>query len=249
MLSQSVQRVVDKALPGEQISGSYPQPGRELTPHPFIVSIHVGKVAPLGPDGVPSGFVKHAVDGPVAVTRTGIAGDEQADLSVHGGLEKAVYGYGSLNYPQWRREYPQHSRLLVPGGLGENLAIEGLREADLCVGDIHRIGTTRLQVCQPRQPCFKFALRFGDKHMPKAMIRSGRSGWYYRVLQPGTINTGDPVDTIARPNPDFRFSRLVELISWGKVTLAELEQLQDMQGLALNWKERAREMLLHRQVD
>jgi len=200
-------------------------------------------VAPLGPESVSSGFVKRAVIGPVTVARGGLVGDEQADLTVHGGPDKAVYGYGAANYLDWREEYPQHDELLVPGGLGENLAIDGLRENDLCVGDIHAIGTTKLQVCQPRQPCFKFALRFNDKHMPKAMIRSGRSGWYYRVLEPGTVNSGDSVELIERPNPHFPFSRLVELISFGKVTVAELEQLQDMQGLALNWQQRAREML------
>lgn len=218
------------------------------TADPLIASIHVGRVAPLGPEGVPSGFVKHVVDGPVTVTQTGIAGDEQADLRVHGGPDKAVYGYGSSNYVDWRREYPQHRQLLVPGGLGENLAIDGLREADLCVGDIHGIGTTRLQVCQPRQPCFKLALRFGDKHLPKAMIRNGRSGWYYQVLEPGIITPGDPVERLARPNPDFPLAGLVELISQGKATLAELEQLQDMRGLAMNWRLRASDMLLHRRA-
>jgi len=170
-------------------------------------------------------------------------GDEQADLSVHGGPDKAVYGYGAANYLDWRQEYPQHSPLLVPGGLGENLAIGGLREADLCIGDIHAIGTTRLQVCQPRRPCFKFALRFNDKHMPKAMVRSGRSGWYYRVVEAGTIRPGDSVELVERPNPDFSFARLVELASYGRATQAELEQLQDMPGLAVDWQRRAREML------
>jgi MOSC domain-containing protein YiiM len=209
----------------------------------------VGKVVPLGPEGVPSAFVKHATPGPVTVTAFGIAGDEQADLSVHGGPDKAVYGYGSSNYAAWRHEYPQHSELLVPGGLGENLAIDGMREADLCVGDIHRIGTSRLQVCQPRQPCFKFALRFGDKHMPKAMIRSGRSGWYYRVLEPGVINPGDRVERLDRPNPGFPFTRLVKLITRGKATTAELEQMRDMAGLAVDWKRRASEMLARKQKD
>jgi MOSC domain-containing protein YiiM len=211
--------------------------------HSLIASIHVGKIAPLGPQAVPSGFVKHRVHSPVTVTHTGLVGDEQADLSVHGGPDKAVYGYGAANYFAWREEYPQHSELLVPGGFGENLAIDGMREADLCVGDIHAIGTTRLQVCQPRQPCFKFALRFNDKLMPKAMIRNGRSGWYYRVLDAGTLNPGDPVVLIDRPNPQFPFTRLVELISRGRATRTEWEQLQDMQGLALNWQRRAREML------
>jgi MOSC domain-containing protein YiiM len=208
-----------------------------------VVSIHIGKVAPLGPESVPSGFVKYAVHGPITVSASGLVGDEQADLSVHGGPDKAVYGYGASNYLAWREDYPQHSHLFVPGGVGENLAINGLREDDLCVGDVHAIGTARLQVCQPRQPCFKLALRFNDKHMLKAMIRSGRSGWYYRVLQEGTLQSGDPVELLERPNPAFAFTRLVELISFGKVTTTELEQMQNMPGLALNWQQRAREML------
>lgn len=211
---------------------------------PRLISIHIGKVAPLGPENVPSGFVKQAVRGPVTVTPVGLVGDEQADLSVHGGADKAIYGYGTSNYLGWREDYPQHGHLFVPGGVGENLAIEGLREDDLCVGDVHAIGTAKMQVCQPRQPCFKLALRFNDKHMPKAMVRNGRSGWYYRVLQEGTLQSGDPVELIERPNPGFPFTRFVELISFGKATTAELEQMQNMPGLALKWQQRAREMLL-----
>lgn len=210
---------------------------------PQIASIHVGKIAPLGSEGVLSGFVKHAVAGPVRVTPLGILGDEQADPSVHGGPEKAVYGYATSHYTAWRREYPQHSLLLVPGGFGENLAFDGLSESDLCVGDIHGIGSAQLQVCQPRQPCFKLALRFDDKHLPKAMIRNGRAGWYYRVLEPGVINPGDRVEVLDRLNPTFPFTRLVELISRGKASTAELEQMRDMPGLAQDWQQRAAEML------
>ncbi len=210
---------------------------------PRVVAIHVGKVAPLGPDGVPSAFVKQAVKGPVAVTRLGLAGDAQADLSVHGGPEKAVYGYSLAHYAAWRQEYPQHAALLAPGAFGENLCIEGLQEAELCAGDVHRIGSSRLQICQPRQPCFKLALRFDDKFMPKAMIRTGRAGWYYRVLEPGLIGVGDAVQLDDRPNPDFSFARLIELISHGKATQAELERLKDMKGLASDWQARARETL------
>lgn len=210
---------------------------------PRIASIHVGKIAPLGSEGVPSGFVKHPVAGPVRVTPSGILGDEQADLSVHGGPEKAVYGYAASHYTAWRREYPQHSLLLIPGGFGENLAFDGLSESDLCVGDIHGIGSARLQVCQPRQPCFKLALRFDDKHLPKAMIRNGRAGWYYRVLEPGVVNPGDRVEILARLNPTFPFTRLVELITRGKASTAELEQMRDMPGLAQDWQQRAAEML------
>jgi MOSC domain-containing protein YiiM len=210
---------------------------------PRVVSIHVGKVAPLGPEGVPSAFVKQPVQGPVNVTLLGLEGDEQADLSVHGGPEKAVYAYSFANYAAWRRDYPQHAATLVPGGFGENLCIEGLQETELCAGDVHRIGSSRLQVCQPRQPCFKLALRFDDKFMPKAMIRTGRAGWYYRVLNPGVIATGDTVQLDDRPNPDFPFARLIDLISHGKATKTELERLKDMKGLASSWQLRVRETL------
>ena len=210
---------------------------------PTLLSIHAGKVAPLGPDGVPSAFVKHRINGSAKITPLGLADDQQADLSVHGGLEKAVYGYSFDNYADWRIEYPNHAGVLIPGGFGENLCIEALREADICVGDVHRIGTSRLQVCQPRQPCFKLALRFSDKMMPKAMIKSGRAGWYYRVLEAGELTAGDTVHVEDRPNPDFSFARLVELISHGKATNAELERMQDMPGLASDWRTRAREYL------
>ena len=217
--------------------------------NPRVISIHVGKVTPLGSEGVPSGFVKHAITGPVSVTPLGLRGDEQADLRVHGGHDKAVYGYGSSHYTAWRREYPQHSNLLVPGGLGENLAIENMTEADLCVGDIHSIGTTRLQVCQPRQPCFKFALRFNDEALPKAMIRNGRSGWYYRVLTPGVISPRDQVLLLERPNPSFPFTLLVDFTIPGKATIADWERMKDMPGLAQNWRQRAVEIIARRSRD
>jgi MOSC domain-containing protein YiiM len=210
---------------------------------PRVASIHAGKVAPLGPDGVPSGFVKHSVDQPVQITLLGIRGDEQADLSVHGGFEKAVYGYSLENYSAWRVEYPQHASVLVPGGFGENLCIDGMREADLSVGDIHRIGSSRLQICQPRQPCFKLALRFEDKMMPRAMVRSGRAGWYYRVVEPGEIEAGATVHVDERPNSDFSFARLVEIVSHGKATLTELQRMRTMDGLAGYWRGWAQDRL------
>lgn len=210
---------------------------------PRIASIHAGKVAPLGPDRVPSGFVKQSLDQPVRITPLGVSGDEQADLSVHGGPDKAVYGYSFEHYNLWRMEYPRHAAVLMPGGFGENLCIEGMRETDICVGDVHRIGSARLQVCQPREPCFKLALRFADKMMPKAMVRSGRAGWYYRVVEPGEISRGDAVHLEERLNPDFPFARLVELVSRGNATRPELQLMQHMEGLAADWKTWAHDRL------
>ena len=209
----------------------------------ILSSVRAGRAAPLGPDGVPSGFVKHDLDGPVAVTPLGLEGDEQADLTVHGGPEKAVYGYAGSHYPLWRAEQPQHAARMVDGAMGENLTITGLEESGICVGDVHAIGTALLQVCQPRQPCFKMALRFEDKRMPKAFVKSGRAGWYYRVLRPGVIERGDAVTLQHRPHPDFAFSRLIEIIYHGRVTAEELARMAAMEGLASQWRNQARAQL------
>src|SRR5450631_634880 len=125
---------------------------------PNLVSVRCGKIAPLGPDGVPSGFVKSAVVGDVAVKEFWLEGDAQADLSVHGGPDKAVYAYAGGHYPARAADLPRHAAKFVPGGLGENLTVADMDESALCVGDVHAIGDAILQVCQPRQPCFKLAL-------------------------------------------------------------------------------------------
>ena len=211
-----------------------------------LLSIQIGRIAPLGPDGVPSGFVKSAADGAVPVTSLGLAGDEQADLTVHGGPDKAVYAYPAVHHRAWAVDYPHHADRFVAGGVGENLTIEGWTEADLCVGDIHRIGSARLQVCQPRQPCFKFALRFADNRLPKAMVRNGRAGWYYRVIEQGTIRAGDPVQLAERPNPGFGFERLVEIVNFGNASLDELTSMAAMTGLASRLRARAQVALEQR---
>lgn len=208
-----------------------------------LLSIQVGRIAPLGPDAVPSAFIKTRIDSPVEVGRLGLTGDEQADLSVHGGIDKAVYGYSAASLAAWQRDFPEHADTFVAGSVGENLTIDGLTEGDLCVGDVHRIGSATLQVVQPRQPCFKFALRFDDNRLPKAMVRNGRSGWYYRVVTPGTIRAGDEVERIERPHPHFRFSRLVEIINFRSPTPDELESMAAMDGIAHEIRAKARTSL------
>ena len=197
-----------------------------------VQSIQTGRIAPLGPDGVPSGIVKRSVAGPVRVEPLGLVGDAQADLSVHGGPEKAVYGYAAAHYAAWREDYPEHADRFQPGGFGENLTLDGLDESLICVGDVHAIGGVRLQVCQPRQPCFKLGLRFADNRLLKAMIRSGRSGWYYRVLQTGVIQAGDRVTLDSRPRDAFAFERLVAIINHRSATVEEWARLAEMPEVA-----------------
>jgi len=209
----------------------------------FLLSVQTGRAAPLGPDDVPSAFVKTARQGQVAVTRLGLEGDEQADLAVHGGPEKAVYAYAAAHYPQWASEFPQLAAQFGGGAMGENLTVAGLEESGICVGDVHQAGSALLQVCQPRQPCFKFALRHNNKYLPKAMVRNGFSGWYYRVLRVGQLQAGDILTLKDRPNPDFAFTRLVEIIYHGKATREEIHRMAELEGLAGQWRRRAKEMI------
>ena len=208
-----------------------------------LVSLQVGRIAPLGPERVPSAFVKRAVAGAVPVGALGLDGDAQADLSVHGGPEKAVYGYAADHYPAWASDFPTLAGRFRPGSMGENLTIAGLREDDICVGDVHAVGTALLQVCQPRQPCFKLALAWGEPRLGKAMVRSGRSGWYYRVLRDGAIAAGDEIQLAARPNPDFAFARLVRIVNLGGATAAEMRAMAEMSGIASRIAAKARAAL------
>jgi MOSC domain-containing protein YiiM len=216
---------------------------KNLKESPALVSVQTGAVARLGPEQVPSGFVKKPVAGRLAVGPLGLAGDSQADLTVHGGPDKAVYGYAMAHYARWAFDLPHHAGKFVPGGMGENFTIAGLDESDLCVGDVHRIGSALLQVCQPRQPCFKLALYYDDPHMPRAMVKSGRSGWYYRVLEPGEVGAGDAVILHRRPHSDFAFARLLQIISHGGASREELQQMAAMEGLARQWREKAEQAL------
>jgi MOSC domain-containing protein YiiM len=124
--------------------------------------------------------------------------------------------------------------------MGENLAIAGMAEEDICVGDVHRVGSALLQACQPRQPCFKLALRFDDPLMVKAMVKTRRSGWYYRVLRPGALAAGDAVTLESRPNPDFSFFRLVEIVYARDPSRDELVRMAGMDGLARQWTVQAK---------
>jgi MOSC domain-containing protein YiiM len=204
-----------------------------------IVSVQVGQVAPLGPDGLASGFVKSPVSRPVAVGRLGLEGDAQADVRVHGGPDKAVYLYPAEHYASWQRELPEHAAMLVPGGFGENLTTLGLNEDTICIGDVLRAGSALLQVTQPREPCFKLALRFADRRLPRALLRTGRSGWYARVLEAGVVESLSPMVVAERPNPAWPVSRLVRLITHRSATLENLVELSDLPSLAAHWRRTA----------
>jgi MOSC domain-containing protein YiiM len=209
----------------------------------IIRAVHVGRVAPLGPDSVPSGFFKQPVAGRVGVGELGLTGDEQADKSVHGGPDKAVYAYPTEAYAAWIDDFPARRRTLVAGGMGENLATAGLSEDDVHIGDVLRIGTATLQVTQPRQPCFKLALYHREPKMVRRMTETARCGWYLRVLEPGALGVGDRIQMIERQEKTWSIRRFAALIALKTIDAETLAEIVAMPGVASNWQMRALRLL------
>ena len=158
-----------------------------------VTSVNVGRPrdVPWRSRTVTTGIFKTPADGPVAVRRLNLDGDGQADLKHHGGADKAVYAYPADHYAWWARHLDRDD--LVPGNFGENLTIAGLDEAAVCIGDRLAIGTASLTVTQPRVPCFKLGLRFGDDSVPKRFVEAQRPGLYLRVDTEGILAAGDSV--------------------------------------------------------
>lgn len=162
-----------------------------------VLSVNVGTAREVESRGkiVRTSIFKAPVAGRVRVTAQNVAGDEQSDLSVHGGIDKAVYAYPSEHYAYWRKELPE---LEFPwGAFGENLTVEGLLEDKVHIGDRFRAGSAEFVVTQPRIPCFKLGIRFNRPKMVKRFLHSGRSGFYLAVLREGDIASDDSIELVA----------------------------------------------------
>ncbi|WP_372915214.1 MOSC domain-containing protein [Sandarakinorhabdus sp.] len=166
----------------------------------------------------------------------GLAGDQVGNTRVHGGPEKAVYAYPLAGYAAWRAEFPDIADQFQPGAMGENLVVEGLDETSLCLGDIIRCGAATLQIAQIREPCSTFAAVMGTTRVVKAMVRSGRCGWYLRVLEGGQIAAGDGHDVIERPNPAWPISRFTPIAAGKAGRVEDLAELAVLPGLSAYWR-------------
>lgn len=169
-----------------------------------LLSIQVGRPQYITTKGRSwfSGYIKEEVPGPVFVGRTNLDGDGQADLRHHGGPDRAVLAYSAEHYPRWAAEL---APVVLPhGGLGENLTISGQDESTVCVGDIYAVGPeVVLQVSQPRMPCANIARRWEVDDLTERVLRSGRSGWYLRVIKEGEVAPGMEVRLLERPHPEW----------------------------------------------
>lgn len=202
-----------------------------------VDALLAGKATPFG-RGEKSAIGKRPLAGPVAIETLGLAEDEQADRVHHGGPDMAVHLYPLDHYAFWRGEIGDHSLLADPGAFGSNLAISGITENDVHIGDRFALGTAVLEISQPRKPCWKIEHRFGTKHMVAAIIKTGRCGWYFRVVEEGHAQAGDTLRRIASGNKLWTVSRAFKAIWGGKTSDSDRVDLIGLTALSAELRER-----------
>lgn len=208
-----------------------------------VISLNVGRTRPVAWRGkiVQTGIFKQPVAGPVQLRGHQLAGDGQADRSCHGGEFKAVYGYPGEHYPFWRDQCPDVE--LGWGALGENLTTAGLTEDALCIGDVLEIGTARLQVTQPRQPCYKLGIRLQDPRMVKTFLHSGRSGYYFAVVREGELAAGESIRIVARDSENLSVRDVALAFAAREPDLAVARSAAAHPVLEASWREHFQRLL------
>jgi MOSC domain-containing protein YiiM len=161
-------------------------------------------------------------------------GDRQADLSVHGGPTKAVYAYPSEHYEFWRSELPE---MMLPWGMfGENFTVEGFEESTTNIGDAFRIGEAEVMVTEPRMPCFKLGVKFGRADIIKRFLVSGRSGFYFSVLNEGIVNAGDVFESISQDKQNVSVADIARLYAFDKTDIETMKRALEVDALPESWK-------------
>lgn len=200
-----------------------------------LISVNIGMPRPVPHEGrvVSTGIFKEPVTGPVFLRRLNLDGDGQADLRVHGGADKAVYAYPFEHYAFWAGELRRND--FSHGQFGENFTISGWLEDAVCIGDEFQIGGTRVQVTQPRSPCFKLGIRMDDDQFPARFAAANRTGFYLRVLREGRVAAGNAIERVAHDADSFSV-RDVFRLRHGRGTRAEYERAARLPALSPSWR-------------
>jgi len=213
-----------------------------------VVSVNVGLPRDVAWHGrvVRTSIWKEPVEGLVHVSTLNLDGDRQSDLSVHGGPEKAVYAYPREHYEYWRREL--RTTDLAWGAFGENFTTEGLLEPDIRIGDRIRVGSAEFLVTQPRMPCFKLGVRFGDDQMVKRFLHSGRPGFYLAVVREGEVAGGNSLEFLGRDEHGVTVTDIASLYVDDRDNENLLRRAVDVPALPESWKEYFRKRLFQLDV-
>ena len=206
-------------------------------PSATITGLFIGRAENRWPDKPPSAIRKHAVDHPLRIEREGISGDEQADRKVHGGAEKAIHHYAADHMDFWRMKFPEHGHRFVPGCFGENISTTGLTEDNLCLGDVLELGGATVQICQGRQPCWKLNAHMALDTLAAQFQKSARTGWYYRVLEPGQVELGDRIAVIDRQHPDWTLRRVIEARFASELDPELAAKLSCLPAISQSWRD------------
>ncbi len=197
----------------------------------------VGRPVPFGPrDDRSSIATRTATAAPVMAGPMGLAGDEVGDPRLHGGVDKAIHHYPADHYAAWAADLPEQAGRFMPGAFGENFSAAGLTEADVCLGDRYRVGGALLELSQSRQPCWKLNPRFGVRDMARRVQATGRTGWYWRVIEGGAVAAGDTFTPIARPHPGWTLARVQHLLYVNMLDRDALAEFLALPGLTPSWR-------------
>ncbi len=209
---------------------------------PQLLSINVGRPKTIqGLEAWTSGIYKSPVSGPVRLATENLDGDGQADLKVHGGPDKAVCVYSADHYPRWREELGETD--CGPGSFGENFSVADQIESTVAIGDVYRIGTAVVQVSQPRAPCWKLGRRWNRIDMPQLVIDSGRTGWYLRVLEAGIVSSGDSLELVDKPYPQWTIEAVNDVAyNRDPIDTAAARELSECPLLAEAWRSKFRKL-------
>ncbi len=202
-----------------------------------LISLNVALPRLVEHNGEPvaTGIFKEPVPGPLMLRTLNFDGDRQADLSVHGGVSKAVYAYPSEHYEFWKTELPEMN--LPYGMFGENLTTEGLFEDGVNVGDRFRVGEAELMVTEPRLPCYKLGIKFGRSDILKRFLKSRRTGFYFAVVKEGRVAAGDEMELISRDPNNVTIADMVRVYAFEKDDLETMRLAVKMEALTESWRE------------
>ncbi|GAJ28097.1 MOSC domain-containing protein [Acidomonas methanolica] len=209
-----------------------------MTLSAIIGHVFAGGIGALPREGQPSGIYKRLIVTPVVIGPEGLEGDQQADRRVHGGTEKAVHHYPVEHYAVLAAQFPETAAALHPGAMGENFSTSGLTERNVHIGDVFAAGSALLQVSQPRTPCWKINHRFDEDAMARFFLHARITGWYYRVLAPGLVRPGDRISLVERHTDRFSIDSFWRLQHAETPSVAEMEALAAVPGLAPDWVRR-----------
>ena len=213
-----------------------------------VDALLTGRAKPYTRAGSFSGIDKFPLSSSVHISELGLDGDEQGDPRVHGGQDKAVHHYPFQHYARWQEELGSLSLLQARGAFGENISTHGLDEGNVCIGDQFALGDALLEVSQGRQPCWKLNDRFDVPDMARRMQSTGRTGWYYRVLQAGSATAGDVLELKSRPFPEWTLRRLGILLFERVLEPAALEPALQL-PLVQSWRKLVERRLQHCEVE